>query len=161
MFSGWKGVAVCVAWATTTSAWAAETLTADELAHCAGQVQRLRTESPLLLERNARAEKERQRIDDARQDLEASVANAAGGELASGLAAHDRRARLNADAQVLNAQVAQLRGDIARINAVKRDYETRCAQRSFRSADLAQLPADAQAAMRAGLDDVQVPFIED
>lgn len=135
-------------------------LSADELARCAGQVQQLRTGSSRILADNARLDAQRASIFERRREIDTEAAAQDRGNLSTGLTLGKRRERLNAEAATFNARIEQIRRDIAAINEVKLDYEQSCASRSFRRRDLEQLPLAAQDAMRAGLDDVQVPYIE-
>ncbi|MEQ1438593.1 hypothetical protein AAG565_04450 [Fontimonas sp. SYSU GA230001] len=137
-----------------------EPLSAAELARCAQQVQQLRAESARILADSARLDAQRGRIDERRRRIEADAATPDRGDLAQRLALSDRRQQLSAEATAFNARIEQLRGEIASINAVKLDYERGCAQRPYRRRDLERLPQAAQEAMRAGLDDVRVPYIE-
>lgn len=152
-------VAVCGICAMAQAGDAAP-LSADELARCASQVQQLRTESARLLADNARLDAQRAGIDERRRQIEAEAAAQDRDDLSRGMALSDRRQNLNAEATAFNARIERIRSDIAAVNGVKLDYEQTCAQRPYRRRDLGQLPQAAQDAMRAGLDDVQVPYIE-
>ena len=127
------------------SAQAAETnssLTAEQLAHCASQVQTLRPESA--------------RLNDVAQQNEsrrAALAQQHGGANQSA----DLVIKYNQAAAAFNNHMQQFRQDVAEINAIRTAYDQRCANRSFRRADLEALPPSLADAMRAGLADVQVP----
>lgn len=135
-------------------------LSVEELARCAQQVRHLRGESVRLMSESERLEAQRVGIEERRRAVEADAAGRGRDDLAANLALSERRSRLNAEATTLNDGVARLREQIAALNGVKRDYEALCAQRPYRRADLEALPQADQAAMRAGLDDVQVPYVE-
>lgn len=137
-----------------------EPLSTAELAGCASRIQQLRAESSRILADNARFDAQRVRIDERRRQIDAEATAQGRGDLAKGLTLSERRRQLNAEATSFNARIEQIRRDIGAINEVKLDYEQACAQRPYRRRDLAQLPQPAQDAMRAGLDDVQVPYIE-
>ncbi|MFA5940197.1 MAG: hypothetical protein WC809_12640 [Sinimarinibacterium sp.] len=152
-------VAVCSV-LSAAQAGDAVPLSADELARCASQVQQLRTESARLLGDNARLDVQRASIFDRRRQIDAEAAAQSRDDLAKGMGLSERRQGLNAEVTSFNARIDQIRRDIAAINQTKLDYEQSCAQRPYRRRDLEQLPQAAQDAMRAGLADVEVPYIE-
>lgn len=138
----------------------AEPLSADALAQCAQQVRQLRGEAPRLLARNARLDAQRESIR-RRQRAMTEAANAIGSDdLETGLDYSERRRVLNEEAKAFNAEIARIRDEIAAINIVKQQYAANCAQRSYRRSDFERLSPEAQAAMRAGLDGIEVPYIE-
>lgn len=127
----------------TTGMARAEPLTADELARCASQVQRLQQES-------ARLTAVAQRHDALRTEL--------GEEMQAIGDSETRRAQYNARATAFNEEVQAFARELAEINRVKADYAEQCANRQYRQTDLEALPAEQQEAMRAGLDGVLVPY---
>ncbi len=148
--------------ACSTGAAAAQTppLSAEALARCAGQVQSLRAESARLNQKN-------QLIDDRRNAIEQGAANLATqahaadtNDLKTGLARHDQLQRHNQNVLAFNAEVEQLKREIVAVNAVKLDYDRGCSNRPYRRADLERLPETARNAMRAGMADVVVPYLD-
>lgn len=117
-------------------------LSATQLAECAQMVQTLRSESARLNQAAV--------ANDARRD-----------ELAELRAASRNSAQLliryNQQASDFNAHMENFRREVARINTVKNNYDARCANRSYRRADLEALPPAQASAMRGGLADVRVP----
>lgn len=135
-------------------------LGADELAACAERVGHLRTESARLLQQNGRLDAQRASLLDRRRGLESEPAPRAD-DLNANLARYERRQQLEDETLVFNEQIERIRGEIATLNGVWKEYDARCANRPYRRSDLERLPPDAQQAMRAGLADVQVPYIPD
>lgn len=134
------------------------TLNAGELAGCAERVGHLRAESARLLQQNGRLDTRRASLLERRRVLESEAAPRADG-LNANLARYERRQQLEDEMTVFNEQIERIRGEIAALNGVWKEYDARCANRAYRRGDLERLPPDAQRAMRAGLADVQVPYI--
>lgn len=134
-------------------------MTREELAGCAERIQRLRAESPRLLARNAELDQRLERIQAERRRLDAESAGLDRGDFERGLAIRARREQLNDEARALNAEVFRLREDIQAIGAVKAEYDRVCAGRLLDRRDVATLTEAQQAALRAGLADIQVPFL--
>lgn len=128
----------------TVVAQEAPPLSADELAHCARQLQSLRAEAGPLNATAAEQAERRQLL--ARQ--RATLANATPAE----------RERYNVAASSFNEAVAKFRRDLRKINDVKDRYETKCAQRPYLRNDLAALPEAQQQAMRRGSADIRIPY---
>lgn len=131
----------------------------EELAGCAERIQRLRAESPRLLARNAELDQRLEHIQAERRRLDAESAGLDRGDFERGLAIRARREQLNDEARALNAEVFRLREDIQAISAVKAEYDRVCAGRPLDRRDTATLTESQQAALRAGLADIQVPFL--
>lgn len=140
---------------------AAPPLNAAELGRCARQVQTLRQESLSLRQRTAALDSQRRDINLRGDSLREASSRLADDDLKGGLALHDRRIKLSGEAEHFNADIEALRNDIEAINAVRADYDRHCSQRRYSRRDLDALPAEEQAAMRAGLADVQVPYLAD
>lgn len=126
------------------------TLGAEALAKCAERVQNLREESTRL---NRAADEFEQR----REALAEQHASIDGGQ---GVEASGRLLEYNKQAETFNEDIAAFRDQVMAVNDTKQWYHDNCANRSYRRSDLEALPADRAAAMRAGLADVQVPYIE-
>lgn len=153
-------VVLCAAAWSAAPAADDQPLSAAELARCANQVQQLRGESARILSENSRLDTQRAGIEARRREIRSDAMTRSRGDLAAGLALSERRQSLNAEATAFNGQIAQIRSDIAAVNDVKAAYESGCAQRPYRRRDLEQLPQAAQDAMRAGLGDVEVPYVD-
>lgn len=126
------------------------TLGAEALAECAERVQHLREESARL---NRAADEFEQR----RQALAEQHASIDGGQ---GVEASGRLLEYNKQAESFNEDIAAFRDEVMAVNDTKQWYHDNCANRSYRRSDLEALPAAQAAAMRAGLADVEVPYIE-
>jgi outer membrane murein-binding lipoprotein Lpp len=137
-----------------------EPLGAGALAQCAQQVQQLRSEAPRLLARNAQLDVQRESIRRRQHAMSEEAKGIGSGELEAGLDYSERRRVLNDEARTFNAEIERIRGEIDAINAVKQQYTANCAQRSYRRSDFERLSPEAQAAMRAGLEGIEVPYIE-
>jgi Skp family chaperone for outer membrane proteins len=137
----------------------AEPLAAPALARCATQVQTLREESARLNARNEEIDARRSSINARKAALDAERPTLPPDDLAKGLDFRQRAKAQQADAVQLNADLEQLKREVAVLNRLKDDYDANCAQRSYRRKDLDALPPAAQAAMRAGMNDVQVPYV--
>ncbi|MGB0218980.1 MAG: hypothetical protein ACPGJF_06570 [Sinimarinibacterium flocculans] len=143
------------------SAWAqSEPLDADALARCAQQVQQLRSEAPRLLARNAQLDEQRESIQQRQRALAAEAKGIGSEDLNAGLGYSERRRALNDEARAFNAEIERIRDEIRAINVVKQQYAANCAQRSYRRSDFERLSPQAQAAMRAGMDGIEVPYTE-
>jgi hypothetical protein len=132
----------------------------DELRRCASQVQQLRADSPRLSEQSLEIDRERQQINQQTAALKAEDERLKPDDLKAGLDLHQRRQRNQAQAAALNARLGRLRREIQALNLLKTDYDRNCSNRPYRRADLDTLPENARNAMRAGMSDVQVPYIE-
>lgn len=142
------------------AAKAADALAASQLQQCARQVSQLRQDSPVLTAQSEAIERERDAINRRTAELDAEDARIERDNLKAGLDLHQRRLDNQQRAKALNARLATLVAQIDALNALKADYDQRCSDRPYRRADLLALPAEQQAAMRAGLGDVQVPYID-
>ena len=67
---------------------------------------------------------------------------------------------LNDEARAFNAEIERIKDEIRAINVVKQQYAANCAQRSYRRSDFERLSPQAQAAMRAGMGGIEVPYTE-
>ncbi len=126
------------------------TLGAEMLAECAQRVQNLREESARLNRAADEFEQRRQALAEQQESIDG-----AGGVEASG-----RLLEYNKRAEAFNEDIAEFRDEVIAINDTKKWYHDNCANRAYRRSDLDALPADQAAAMRAGLADVEVPYIE-
>jgi hypothetical protein len=135
-------------------------LSASELARCANQVERLRTESARLTQWNTQLDVRRDLINARAADLDKEAATIPKDDLKRGLDYVDRRKAHQAEAIKFNAEIDQIRKDIAALNVVKDEYDRNCADRSYRRSDLDALPAGPRTAMQAGLQGVAVPYID-
>lgn len=134
-------------------------LTALDLARCAAQVETLRTDSATLTQKNAEYDLRRATINARSAALKAERDAVKADDLEAGLAVRAKLKEHYDQTVAFNADVEKLKVDIRNLNALKKDYDDRCANRSYRRADLEAMPASAQAAMRAGLGGVQVPYL--
>ncbi len=134
-------------------------LSAEALAQCAQRVQQLRSEAPQLLARSERLDLQRKSIQQRQRVLAEQAGGIANDDLRAGLDYSERRRVLNDEAEAFNLDVERIRDRIAAINVVKQQYDAGCAQRPYRRADFERLSPAAQAAMRAGLDGIEVPYI--
>jgi uncharacterized protein YaiL (DUF2058 family) len=135
-------------------------LTLPELQRCSSQVQQLRSDSSKLTQQSTQLTAERDVINQRTAALTAEDAKTAQTDLKNGLALHQRRMDNQAQAAALNARIAPLRRDIDSLNVLKADYDRNCSGRPYRRADLDTLPEGQRSAMRAGMNDVQVPYID-
>lgn len=147
---------------TATGAAQAEAtpLSADGLARCASQVQNLRTESVRLIQQSSSFDAKREAINRRTQNLDAQAAALDPNDMAGSLELAEVRKRHNQETMAFNAQVEQLRREIVSVNQVKHDYDSNCSDRPYRRADLDRLPEPARNAMRIGLSDVSVPYLD-
>lgn len=135
-------------------------LTAQDLARCAAQIETLRTDSELLTQRNIDYDVRRQAINARSAALKAERDNVDPANLEAGLAVREKLKVHHDQTLAFNADVEKLRRDINALNALKRDYDSRCAGRPYRRADLQAMPESARTAMGGGLAGVRVPYIE-
>lgn len=134
-------------------------LTPQDLARCAAQVETLRADSSALTQRNAEYETRRNALNARTAELKLERDAVNPDDLDTGLAV---RAKLNEQRErtlAFNSDVAKLRTDLKALNALKQDYDARCANRSYRRADLDAMPPATRDAMRAGLGGVAVPYL--
>lgn len=142
------------------SAWAEPApLAADALARCATQVDSLRSESARLTQKNAEFDARRNSINARTASLRAERDQVPANDLQAGLAMREKLKEHHEQTIAFNASVETLKREIEAVNVLKREYDSQCANRPYRRADLEALPAAQQAAMRAGLSGVQVPYI--
>lgn len=155
-------VALACAAMTASAAVHAEAapLSVAELARCAGDALHLRDESARLNQLNAKLDQRREALNRRSAALEAESAQLDRSNLDAGLELNARQKQHNAEAESFNGEIARIRQDISAINGVKDNYDRNCSQRPYRRNDLATLPPAAQAAMRAGLADVAVPYLD-
>ena len=135
-------------------------LSAEALARCASKVEHLRSEAPRLLARSDAADVQRESIRQRQQAMSEEARGIGSDDLRAGLDYSERRRLLNEEARAFNAGIEGLRREIDAINVVKQQYHAQCAQRPYRRADFERLSQAAQAAMRAGLEGIEVPYIE-
>ena len=137
-----------------------EPLDVGALQACAAQVQQLRSGASRLTEQVQRSDARRSELN----AQGAALQREAGGSDRDNLQAHldlqQRRQQHNDAANAFNSQMVAQRQAIDDLNRVKADYERNCSSRSYRRSDFAALSPDAQAAMRAGLDDISVPYVD-
>lgn len=119
-------------------------LNADELAHCAAQVQLMRSESERLWAQ-ADADKER------REQLRALYKKSSDSP--------EQLLRYNEQAQAFNKRMYLFRLEVGDINEVRDAYENDCANRPYQRERLNDLPEAKAQAMREGLGDVRLPRI--
>lgn len=136
-------------------------LTAQDLARCASQVETLRADSDLLTQRNFEYDVRRKAINERSAALKAERDNVDPTNLAAGLAVREKLKVHHEQTLAFNADVERLRRDIHALNALKKDYDSRCAGRPYRRADLEAMPESARTAMGGGLGGVRVPYIEE
>lgn len=132
-------------------------LTTAELTACAERVAQLRTQSPLLLQRNAAHDARRDAILARRRALDSQSMSRAKDDLESGLEIRRQRKVLNADSLALNHEIQALRNAIASNSEVRDAYDAQCSRRPYSRNDFNRLSQPQQDAMRAGLADIQVP----
>lgn len=137
-----------------------EPLSPQDLSRCSQQIQTLRDESKRLLAASEAADKKRNAINARTAELANARAEPGDAELESGLSLAQARIEHQSMVVLFNKEVEALRGEITAVNALKFDYEQRCAGRPYRRADLEKLDAEAQAAMRSGLNNVKVPYLD-
>ncbi|MDB5969244.1 MAG: hypothetical protein JWQ90_1694 [Hydrocarboniphaga sp.] len=135
-------------------------LTLPELQRCASQVQQLRQDSARLTQQSRQLDAERSAIMQRTDELNAEQAKLSADDLKNGLALHERRKSNQQQALALNTRVVPLRREIDTLNLLKTDYDRNCSSRPYRRADLDTLPEAQRSAMRAGMGDVQVPYID-
>ncbi|NGY04965.1 hypothetical protein [Solimonas terrae] len=135
-------------------------LDAAALHVCASQVGQLRSEAARLLANGARLDARRSALDQRSAALQAEAAGLDRSDLRATLDLQQRRQQHNDELQAFNADIARHRQAIDAINRVKQTYARDCADRAYRRADFRRLPAEEQAAMRAGLDDIEVPYLD-
>lgn len=156
------GCAMALAGALTAGAARAEPapLSSAELARCASDALQLRQESARINQLNATLDQRREAINRRSAALDAESAQLDRSNLDAGLELNARQQQHNADANSFNGEIARIRDDITAINGIKDRYDRSCSERPYRRNDLAALPAAAQAAMRSGLADVEVPYLD-
>ncbi|WP_420467427.1 hypothetical protein [Panacagrimonas sp.] len=146
--------------------WSAATLaetpplSRDALVRCAEQVQLLRSDAPRLTQTSVVYEQRRQAINQRSAQLKTLRDNVSPDDLAAGLAIKQQLDEHRDQTISFNAQVEQLKRDLVQINAVKQDYDRNCSRRSYRGSDFQTLSAEQQAAMRAGLSGIAVPYLD-
>lgn len=137
----------------------APALSPEALARCAAQVQTLRADSAALTQKNAEYDLRRNAINERSATIKAERDALKPDDFDGGTALREQIKQHTAQTLAFNADVEQLKRDIEAVNVVKRDYDSNCANRPYRPADLEALPEADRAAMRAGLGGVQVPYI--
>ncbi|SEQ97791.1 hypothetical protein SAMN04488038_11384 [Solimonas aquatica] len=160
----WRKISVGICGALLLGSAAAQAepavLSGEALAACAQAALQLREQSPRLLQSSEQLEAERARINQRSAELKAQAAATPRDDLRAQLELRERRNAHNAQARDFNLRMDALKHDIDALNVVKDDYTQHCAQQSYRRSELAQLPPAAQEAMRMGLQDLQVPYID-
>jgi len=139
---------------------AEEPLSAEALRTCAAQVQDLRERAPRLYAEVQGADARRAEINAQSAALQREADGLAREDLNAHLDLQQRRKAHNEVAAAFNQQMVEQRQAIEALNRVKAAYERNCADRSYRRSDFAKLTPEAQAAMRAGLHDIVVPYVE-
>lgn len=134
-------------------------LSAVQLRQCAAQVQQLRRDATQLNAATPQLDARRAALDQRAAALQQAAAGLDRDDLHANLDLQQRRKQHNDEITAFNAQIARHRQAIDAVNVVKQQYAANCADRAYRRADFAQLTEDAQAAMRAGLDDIEVPYL--
>ncbi len=137
-----------------------EPLSRESLARCASQVQTLRDESTRLTRESTALDRRREGIEERSAQLRLERENPVQDDLEAGLDFRQRQIEHKAQTVAFNADIQTLRDQITALNALKFDYEQRCAKRAYRRADLESLSSEDQSAMREGLGDVKVPYID-
>ncbi len=135
-------------------------LSRAELARCASQVQTLRHDAPRLTRTSIEYDQQRLAINRRSAELKTERDNVDPEDLERGLAIRQRLAEHRKRTLAFNARIEQLKRDLEAINALKQDYDRNCARRPYRRDDFEALPTDRQAAMRAGLAGVRVPYLD-
>ncbi|NKF22073.1 hypothetical protein [Solimonas marina] len=135
-------------------------LDAAALRACATRVVELRSGSAQLTLRSSALEARRAQLDARAPALQNAGGAPAEADLDAHLDLQQRRRQHHDEALAFNAEVAQQRQAVDALNGVKQDYARECAGRPYRRRDFTALPASLQAAMRAGLDDVVVPYVD-
>ncbi|MGH8516785.1 MAG: hypothetical protein ACREUE_04935 [Panacagrimonas sp.] len=152
--------AVACALAAPHAAAQSTPLAPDVLARCASQVLQLREESTRLTQKSAEIDVRRNAINERSAALKTERDALKPDDLEGGLAVRQHLQDHHAQTVAFNGEVEKLKTEIRAVNVLKRDYDSACANRSYRRADLDALPEAARNAMRAGLGGVQVPYIE-
>lgn len=135
-------------------------LSLPELRRCAAQVQELRTESSRIMRQHARNEQRRETYNQRSEALRNERASLSAEELRAGLDFHDRNQRHQDELKAFNTEIEQFKHEIIAVNVLKRNYEQTCASRPYRRSELDALPEAEREAMRRGLSDVQVPYLD-
>lgn len=135
-------------------------LTHDQLQQCATQVQQLRADSARLTRASFDANAQKSAYEARAQALQAEGAALAPEDVQALTDLNARRQRHNQDLLAFNAQIQQLRSAITALNAVHTEYDRNCSNRPYRRSDFNGLSPTAQQAMRAGLADVTVPYLD-
>ncbi|WP_154654872.1 hypothetical protein [Solimonas variicoloris] len=134
-------------------------LSAGALQACAAQVQQLRADAPALNRQIAAFDARRAALNERSAALRREADTQDRDDLRAQLDLQQRRRAHNATLVAFNDEVAAQRQAIVVLDRLKQDYARDCAARSYRHEDFAALPPPAQAAMRAGLDDIVVPSL--
>lgn len=138
----------------------ASILSHEQLRRCAIQVQQLRDDATRLNADTLQLDARRAAIDQRAAALQREATAVDRDDLRASLDLRQRRKQHNDETLAFNGEIARHRQAIDAINVVKQQYAVNCAERAYRRADFAQLSADAQAAMRAGLADIEVPYLD-
>jgi hypothetical protein len=161
----WIAASTALGWSALiagTQAYAqAEALSAAELRRCAAQVQELRAESARLIRVSEGLEARRPDLNRRLAELRVERETLNPEDLKAGLDFHARQERQQQDAIAFNAEMDTMKRDMRRINQVKRDYDRRCAKRSFHNDDLMALTEAERHAMLMGLSGVEVPYVDE
>lgn len=134
-------------------------LSTAALQACAAQVRQLRADAPALSRQIAEFETRRAALNERSAALRRQANSQDRDDLRAQLDLQQRRREHNATLAAFNDEVAAQRQAIVALDRLKQDYARDCAARSYRREDFAALPPPAQAAMRAGLDDIVVPSL--
>lgn len=143
-------VGAVLAMSMNHQALAQDLLDAKALAACANKAQQLQFGSGELHQRlDMLASRRRTLLADSE-----TIGDGASPELTAARRQHDQTV------VAFNADIATVRRDIQALNQVKADYDRDCSGRPYRRADLDAMPASAREAMRGGLANVQVPYLD-
>lgn len=127
---------------------------------CATQVHNLRVESIRLTQKNSELEPRRRAINERSAALKAERDAVPADDFDRAMAVRQSLQEHHAQTLAFNAQIEQLKREIVAVNTLKQDYDRACANRPYRRSDLAALPEAQRTAMQAGLDGVQVPYLD-
>lgn len=156
----WPVAAVALTLLAETARAQAAELSGESLAQCANHALQLRSQAPRLLRLSVQMENERTLIHQRSAQLKTEAAATPRDDLRAQLELRERRNAYNAQATNFNARMENLKQDINGINVVKQAYERNCAGVPYRRSELAKLSPAAQEAMRLGMADLEVPYIE-
>ncbi|MGB0954672.1 MAG: hypothetical protein ACPGZP_01585 [Panacagrimonas sp.] len=138
----------------------ASELSTSELVRCAQQVEILRREAPPMGQRYRQLDARRNFINQRTAALRAEASSGAGSDLDAHLDFEQRNLQHRQQTIAFNAELAAYVQEVRRIEGIKREYDRVCAGRPYRRSAFQALPPHLQAAMRAGLSDIRVPYVD-